>query len=192
MPSASNAEPDLPTRAGPRTPPWSVFAGVGGGGLFGQAPGTLAVFMLFAGAEWLGSPWWSPEVRAAIVQSAEGQFTEPAGVVHFGVTLGMIEACPFRFGSEVYGIRPCFAGMGGVARVSGSQTVAAESHTIWHWHLGASLLASVHLAKEFSVGAHAGIFGALRQDQYQFTPNVFFSDPAVSGFVQAELSVAFQ
>jgi hypothetical protein len=152
----------------------------------------LAVFMLFAGVEWLGSPWWSPEIRAALVQSAEAQFTEPAGVVHFGVTLGMLEACPFRFGPEVFGIRPCFASAGGVASVSGSQTASPESHTRWRWHMGASVLASLHLAKEFSVGADVGILGALRQDQYQFTPNVFFSDPAVSAFAQLELSVAFQ
>jgi hypothetical protein len=193
MPNGAPSEADVSTPgAVPKPPPWNLFAGVGAGGLFGQAPGTLAVFMLFAGGEWLVSPWWSPQIRAAIVQSAEGQFEEPFGVVHFGVTLGMLEACPFRFGTEVFAIRPCAAGMGGVARVSGSQTVGPESHTVWHWHLGASVLASVHLAKEFSIGAHAGILGALRQDQYQFTPNVFFSDPPVSGFAQAELSVAFQ
>ena len=191
--AAAGAEPDLRTAGtGPKTSSWNVFAGVGGGGLFGQAPGTLAVFMLFAGAEWLGSPWWSPQIRAAIVQSAEGEFDEPYGVVHFGVTLGMIEACPFRFGPEALGIRPCFAGTGGVTRVSGTQTMNAESHTLWNWHLGASILASIHLAKEFSVGAHAGILGALRQDHYLFIPIVVYSDPAVSGFAQAELSVAFQ
>jgi hypothetical protein len=192
----SNPEADRDTRRpAPRSPPtedfWHLLAGVGAGGLFGQAPGALPAFMFLFGTEWYVSPFWAPSLRVSIVQTAERDFNEPGGIVQYRTTLGMGEACPFRFGPPQLAFRPCLAGAAGVATISGSQTQGAESHSRGRWYLGGSGLMALGVSKDIDVTAAAGILVPMRRDSYQFMPTVFFSDPAVSEFVRLGVSVAF-
>jgi hypothetical protein len=196
IPDRVDSETQQPRR-GSTTRSWNALAGIGAGALFGQAPEALAAFMLLAGVEWNDSPWWSPSLRVSIVQSVEGQFAEPGGTAHYRLTLGMVEACPFRFGPTMLALRTCWAGSGGVATISGSEAIKAESHTRWRWHVGASALMSIRVGNGFAVTADAGFLAAFRRDRYGFTDpsgltvNTFFSDPAVSGFARLDVSVAF-
>jgi hypothetical protein len=171
--------------------PWHLLVGIGAGGLFGQAPGALPAFMFLVGTEWYVSPLWSPSIRASIVQTSEREFAESGGVVQYRATLGMIEACPFRFGPAQLAFRPCLAGDGGVATISGTKTQLAESHARWRWHFGASGLMALGVSKGINVTGAAGLLFPLRRDQVQFEPSVFFSDPAVSEFVRLDVTVSF-
>jgi hypothetical protein len=168
-----------------------LFVGIGGGGLFGQAPGALPAFMFLVGTEWYVTPFWAPSIRLSIVQTVERDFSEPGGIVQYRATLGMGEACPFRFGPRELAFRPCLAGAAGVATISGSQTQGPESHTRGRWYIGGSGLMALAVSKGIDVAAAAGLLMPMRRDSYQFMPTVFFYDPAVSEFVRLDLTVAF-
>jgi hypothetical protein len=103
----------------------------------------------------------------------------------------MVEACPFRFGPPLLAIRPCLAGTGGIAEVSGTQTSIPESHARWRWHGGGSALLMFRVTERVDVAADAGFLIPMRRDRYQFAPKVFFYDPTVSGFVRLDVGVAF-
>ncbi|HEY3593222.1 MAG TPA: hypothetical protein VGL13_05090 [Polyangiaceae bacterium] len=175
---------------------WHLLVGVGTGGLFGHAPGALPAFMFLFGTEWYVSPWWAPSLRASFVQTTERDFSETGGIVQFRATMGMGEACPFRFGPPQLGFRPCLVGAGGVATISGTQTLQAQSNARWRWYLGASGLMSLAVSKNIDVGAAAGFLIPMRQDQVAFSrdslPSLpIFSDPVVTEYVRLDLTVAF-
>lgn len=142
-------------------------------GLTGVAPVSVAGVSAGAGV------WWEGELfapMAKLVASHYPAITYPAngGDATFIVDTGRLVACPIRLGERAYGLRPCFAGLGGRIAARGSQTLQRQSHSVPVWAGGGALLAVVRPTATIVITGELALLVPGQRDGFRFAPDPEF------------------
>jgi hypothetical protein len=116
---------------------------------------------------------FAPTARLSGQFASGADFERRAGTAAFVVLTGSLELCPWLFGARRLGLRACGLLSGGGVRVSGSATVAPQTHTRPWGLVGGSLLGHAALSERWLLTSSIGIGVPWVRDTFQFDPEVF-------------------
>jgi hypothetical protein len=148
-----------PSAAPSRAWSWGLDAGV----LSGPAP-LMARGSLFADVNH-SLPMVADNLSLRVsLLGALGSSSTTIGPVRRWVLGGRGEACPWRWGSERFGLRPCLAFELGATGASSDRETALDAHTLWAAP-GVGLRAALGLLPALRLEAAAGVLVPLLRDQ---------------------------
>ena len=115
----------------------------------------------------------------------------PAANIFAEWTLGDLEICPVRFGTEGFAFRPCLRGAVGGLSVEGRSVPGASSQTRWYGELGGVARVEGRI-DALAFGLDAGLLVPLVRDEFVFLPStIVFSVPSVIPLVALWAGVRF-
>jgi hypothetical protein len=158
----------------------------------GPAPSLMPGFSLELQASWERPSLWSPALRLSAAHHWLSGVSESSGTADFQLDSGSLDLCPLRFGGQGIGLRACANAQGGRLFARGSRTLSARSRSRPFAVLGGSALLTISLPARLEANAGLSLGRALIQDEFAFTPEVFYRVPALSLGLGLGLSLRFR
>jgi hypothetical protein len=157
-----------PAPAAPQSPAYRVRVGVAGALLVEMAPEPAFGGSASVALELNPGRLLAPFLRLSLTHAERRGLAEDVGNANFAFTLPTLDACPARFGSRVFGVRPCAFGTLGVLEVWGSGVTNKESHSRLYGAAGAALSFGIRVSKAFEIIADGRAGLPFRRDQFAF------------------------
>jgi hypothetical protein len=133
---------------------------------------------LFLDVAFRSGSGFAPLFRGAISHVQRRGLKGGAGEANFTLTLATLSACPLRFASGPFVVRPCVFSSGGALHAWGSKTTNLQQRTRPYGALGGSVLLFAAVSQSLEIIADVALGTSLLRDTFGFQGDQPWKTPA--------------